>query len=186
MKCIYCLQDKDKNLFDREHIIPKGLGTFGAHTPTLINKVCKACNGSLGKTIDNPLCRSGFAFDRHMKKVFKKTDDVSHHRHLPSTDLYIIEGKCKGHQVRSFIYKGDSPQWKNIYVLIERVPPSTLSSDHINFDHFIELSFNKNQTITATVVLFNHWEFQLVLSQYYTGIVGYKYSSTYRPSVQNE
>lgn len=34
-----------------------------------------------------------------MKKVFKKTDDVSHHRHLPSTDLYIIEGKYKGHQV---------------------------------------------------------------------------------------
>ena len=99
MKCIYYLHDKGKSLFDKEHIIPKGLGTFGAHTPTLINKVCKECNGSLGKTIDNPLCRSGFAFDRHMKKVFKKTDDVSHHRHLPSTDLYIIEGKYKGHQV---------------------------------------------------------------------------------------
>lgn len=99
MKCIYCLQEKEKKLFNREHIIPKAFGTFGTSTPTLIYKVCISCNQRLGDTIDNELSRSGINFDRHPHKIFKKDKDFSHQKYLPSTKINIASGKYEGQEV---------------------------------------------------------------------------------------
>jgi hypothetical protein len=52
-KCIYCLCQNVE--FSTEHVITKGLGTYGADTwtiPKSDEKVCKNCNTSFGVTID--------------------------------------------------------------------------------------------------------------------------------------
>lgn len=57
-KCIYCLNEKAEESFDKEHVIPQNFGTFSGSSPVLSNcEVCKECNGNFGSTIDNNLTR---------------------------------------------------------------------------------------------------------------------------------
>jgi HNH endonuclease len=57
-QCIYC--KKLNVVFNREHVIPKAFGSFGAETMVLKNSVCQTCNEDFGKEIDQVLSRDSF------------------------------------------------------------------------------------------------------------------------------
>ena len=63
MRCIYCKEEKNSTDFsNREHVIPAGIGTFGAgiRTPTLINLVCNTCNQAMGNDLETPCIRETY------------------------------------------------------------------------------------------------------------------------------
>jgi len=55
--CIYCLKPKERNLFDREHVIPESFGKFIPNNLTLIKTVCKECNSYFGIELESFLAR---------------------------------------------------------------------------------------------------------------------------------
>ena len=58
MVCIYCKTDKPQRLFNKEHVLPRCLGTF-LDAPTL-KCVCKACNQAFGDQLEIALGRDSF------------------------------------------------------------------------------------------------------------------------------
>jgi hypothetical protein len=50
-KCIYCLEDKPKSDFTKDHVIPESFGKF-KNNFTLINKVCGKCNEYFGDELE--------------------------------------------------------------------------------------------------------------------------------------
>jgi len=62
-RCIYCLEEKDRSLFNREHVVPQAFGRFKG-APTLArprrNRVCAACNHRLGRHLDVGLARGSW------------------------------------------------------------------------------------------------------------------------------
>lgn len=62
--CIYCLERKSDELFDREHVIPEAFGKFEANL--VLDCVCTDCNGYFGSTLDLKLARDSIeGLDRH-------------------------------------------------------------------------------------------------------------------------
>ena len=57
-ECIYCRSKE--NAFDREHVIPQGLGTFEPESFILYDAVCKPCNGYFGRTLEDSLSHDSF------------------------------------------------------------------------------------------------------------------------------
>ncbi|MGB8294929.1 MAG: HNH endonuclease [Polyangia bacterium] len=53
-RCIYCLEEKPPDDFNREHVIPQAFGRFAGQSPTL-DCVCRLCNSSLGRELDESL-----------------------------------------------------------------------------------------------------------------------------------
>lgn len=49
--CIYCLESKSVDSFDRDHVLPRFLGTFDDGLPRL-DCVCKRCNGYFGREVE--------------------------------------------------------------------------------------------------------------------------------------
>lgn len=53
--CIYCLEKKPDELFNREHVIPEAFGKF--ENNLVLDCVCKDCNDHFGGTLDRKLAR---------------------------------------------------------------------------------------------------------------------------------
>jgi hypothetical protein len=61
--CIYCLERKPDEAFDREHVIPQAFGKFERNL--VLDCVCKACNQYFANTIDLKFARDSIeGFDR--------------------------------------------------------------------------------------------------------------------------
>ncbi len=54
-RCIYC---GSIGPFDEEHTLPRCLGEF-KNSPKLNNRVCRNCNGQIGRESEEQFCRSG-------------------------------------------------------------------------------------------------------------------------------
>lgn len=54
--CIYCMESKPVNKFDREHVLPEAFGRFN-NALVLHDIVCKDCNQYFGNTVDKILAR---------------------------------------------------------------------------------------------------------------------------------
>lgn len=72
-KCIYCLNDKAGSEFDKEHVVNRAFGTYGAETPTL-DCVCRECNNCLGTTIDHKLARGTYEGIERLRQGVKRAD----------------------------------------------------------------------------------------------------------------
>jgi hypothetical protein len=53
--CIYCKETKGKSEFNREHVVPQSFGRFEGNL--VLRKVCRECNGVMGKDLDQFLAR---------------------------------------------------------------------------------------------------------------------------------
>lgn len=57
MICIYCVTDKPRHSFNREHVLPESFGRFRDNL-VLHDAVCSDCNRYFGETLDRALARS--------------------------------------------------------------------------------------------------------------------------------
>jgi hypothetical protein len=54
-KCIYCLEDKEEAEFNREHVIPRMMGTYQNGFVLNNNQVCQECNSYFSRELENPI-----------------------------------------------------------------------------------------------------------------------------------
>jgi hypothetical protein len=79
-RCIYCLIDKPRSEFNREHVLPEAFGRF-RNAPVLHEAVCEHCNSYFGSTLDLVLSRSSSeGLERYGWQV-KPADDIVHFRY---------------------------------------------------------------------------------------------------------
>ena len=50
-QCIYCLENKDKTLFNRQHVMPQSFGHFRGAL-VLHDTVCQDCNQFIGDELE--------------------------------------------------------------------------------------------------------------------------------------
>jgi hypothetical protein len=96
--CIYCKEEKLCNDFNKEHVFHKAFGTFGANTPTLINKVCKACNDYFAKTIDLSL-RNTYEGNERFNRRLKSCTEYVHAKHSKNVTRIGINGDFKAQEL---------------------------------------------------------------------------------------
>ncbi|MCH7562382.1 MAG: hypothetical protein IH968_01045 [Gemmatimonadetes bacterium] len=78
--CIYCLEQKARNQFSTEHVLPKALGGFKqALTLSRSTKpyVCAMCNQLFGETIDRLLTREGHEGFLRLKHALKSVHEIA-------------------------------------------------------------------------------------------------------------
>lgn len=56
--CIYCLEDKPADAFNREHVLSQGFGVYEQNLT--LGDVCLDCNGTMGREIETPGIRGSF------------------------------------------------------------------------------------------------------------------------------
>lgn len=59
-KCIYCLEDKDESEFNREHVIPRMMGTYQNGFVLNEFQVCKECNSYFSRELENKIGLNSF------------------------------------------------------------------------------------------------------------------------------
>ena len=93
-RCIYCLETKGDEQFNREHVIPEGFGMFEGNL--VLDCVCKDCNDHFGRTLDLKLGRDAIeGIDRFRHGV--KTPDEYKSLGKRSTSYHeVMEGPLKG------------------------------------------------------------------------------------------
>jgi hypothetical protein len=58
--CVYCLQDKPTLDFNKEHVAPKSFGTYQNSMTLHENQVCKQCNDTFSKELENEIADDSF------------------------------------------------------------------------------------------------------------------------------
>jgi HNH endonuclease len=58
-RCIYCREELGNEHFNREHVIPRHLGTF-ENNQTLIRTVCASCNSYFSANLEHAFGRDSF------------------------------------------------------------------------------------------------------------------------------
>ena len=54
-KCIYCLEEKEDTEFNREHVVPRMMGTYDNGYVLSNHQVCQACNSYFSTNIENSI-----------------------------------------------------------------------------------------------------------------------------------
>jgi hypothetical protein len=75
-KCIYCLEEKELSLFNREHVLPEAFGKFKNNLPRL-RCVCCCCNKYFGEHIELIFYRGGLEATYRLQKGLKAPHEVS-------------------------------------------------------------------------------------------------------------
>lgn len=96
-KCIYCLQEKESNDFNREHVIPKSFGKF-RNNFTLLNLVCKDCNDFFSKELELPLGRDS------MEALLRIRYDIKPSREFNFKSLNRVSFRMKTRDVYNGMY----------------------------------------------------------------------------------
>jgi hypothetical protein len=56
--CIYCQEEKSRDHFNREHVLPRSFGTFNQNL--VLNSVCKECNSYFADNLELKMARDSF------------------------------------------------------------------------------------------------------------------------------
>lgn len=138
-QCIYCKKIKKKNDFNREHVIPKSFGVFGADTLTLNDCVCEECNSFFSKNLENILGRdtifglayrgiSGISKPNDMKKSLrfnrKRFDTMIFHSELGMliVDIHLNKEKGFDYSLANQILVSNSTKGRRVPFRISRLP----------------------------------------------------------------
>src|SRR5690349_17003409 len=71
--CIYCLEDKTDERFDREHVIPQAFGVF--QNNLVLESVCIECNTYFGRELDLKLARDAPEAHLRVKHGLKRASE---------------------------------------------------------------------------------------------------------------
>lgn len=58
--CIYCKKEKNESEFNREHVVPRMLGTYENGFVLSNNEVCKECNSYFSRELENKLSLNSY------------------------------------------------------------------------------------------------------------------------------
>jgi len=93
-RCIYCLETKSEELFNREHVIPEGFGTFEGNL--VLECVCKECNDLFGRTLDLKLGRDAIEGIDRFRHGLKTPAEYKSLGKRSTSYHEVMEGPLKG------------------------------------------------------------------------------------------
>ena len=59
-KCIYCLQEKEDDQFNKEHVVPQMMGKYNNGYVLSHNQVCQECNSYFCNELENKIGLDSF------------------------------------------------------------------------------------------------------------------------------
>lgn len=60
-RCIFCLEEKPATEFNREHVVPRMMGTYDGSSPVLIHyEVCQGCNSFFSERLENEIALDSY------------------------------------------------------------------------------------------------------------------------------
>jgi hypothetical protein len=104
-KCIYCLDDLERSLFDKEHVLPIAFGRFKDNL-TLPHHVCKGCNSYFGRNLDFFLARDSIEALRRLTHGLKPLGEVKDLLLERLSLLLAEEGQWKGVRLQLRVQRG--------------------------------------------------------------------------------
>lgn len=110
-KCIYCKKEKDASEFNREHVVPRMMGTYENGFVLNDNQVCKECNTCFSIELENPISLDSFEAFLRMQHGRGMSDGRTLGNHRIS--LTGNEGVFKG---LNFSVVADSQNDENIHL----------------------------------------------------------------------
>lgn len=93
--CIYCRTEKDENEFNREHVVPRMMGTYQQGLVLSDHQVCQACNSYFSKEIEDKIALDSYEAFLRMRYGTKTMTDGRKVRHN-RLSLHGAEGIFKG------------------------------------------------------------------------------------------
>ena len=97
MVCIYCKAEKPAHLFNKDHVLPRCLGTF-INAPTL-TCVCKECNQAFGDDLELALGRDSYEALLRFQHKLKPLQEVVELRNRNLTATLNVDGPCRGARI---------------------------------------------------------------------------------------
>ncbi len=89
-KCIYCLQEKNENEFNREHVVPRMMGTYKNGFVLSDFQVCQECNTYFSEQLEN-----GIALDSYeaLLRMQHRDTPMSDGRKLIGDRIRLVGGE---------------------------------------------------------------------------------------------
>ena len=130
-RCIYCLNEKDESLFNREHVVPEAFGTFKGNL--VLDCVCQSCNSFFSKELDLKLARDTIEGLERFKSGLKQPQEFKSLGKRSTSRVEIVQdGPMKG-VICEMRPKSDYPGFD-----IEPLPQIGLSNNEDGpFDFFL-------------------------------------------------
>ena len=73
--CIYCLTEKDESAFNREHVVPRMMGTYNNGFVLGNHQVCEECNSYFSKELENKIGLDSYEAFLRMQYGNKRMSD---------------------------------------------------------------------------------------------------------------
>jgi hypothetical protein len=93
-RCIYCLEERPADAFNREHVVPEAFGKFEQNL--VLDCVCKSCNDFFGKTLDLKLGRDTVEGLDRFRSGLKTRDEYKGLGRQSTSRVEVMEGPLKG------------------------------------------------------------------------------------------
>ena len=93
-KCIYCLQEKDETAFNREHVVPRMMGTYQNGYVLSNYEVCEECNSYFSRELEDKIGLNSIESFLRMQHGREMSDGRTMRR--DRTRFYGTEGIFKG------------------------------------------------------------------------------------------
>ena len=131
-KCIYCLEEKRKDEFNREHVVPRMMGTYQDGFVLNDNQVCEECNKYFSRNIENAISLNSFEGllrMQHGSRVMSEGRALKGHR----ISLIGNEGVFKG---LNFSVFADSTNDERIHLDISPCIGIIRDIDNNEYDYY--------------------------------------------------
>ena len=112
-KCVYCLQDKPKSEFNKEHVNPKAFGTFVNNMTLSDQQVCKMCNTAFSAELESVIAEDSL---EALSRITSGTQNFEDGYELHNTRIKIRgqDGVLKGLDFRVLTDKTNAENIKVI------------------------------------------------------------------------
>lgn len=129
-KCIYCLKEKSPDDFNREHVVPRMMGTYQDGFVLNDNQVCQECNSYFSRELENAVGLDSLEAFLRMQHGNKTMSDG---RTLQKRRISLVgnEGIFKG---LSFTVVADSANEERVHFDIS--PCIGIARDNNEYDYF--------------------------------------------------
>ncbi len=118
-KCIYCLQEKDESEFNREHVVPRMMGTYNQNGMVLSeHQVCKDCNSYFSTDLESTIALDSYEGLLRFLTGTKK----AHEKREIGTSALCIEGQNNIFKGMSFHASTSATPNNNCYIQLETDP----------------------------------------------------------------
>ena len=103
-KCIYCLEEKEDRFFNKEHVVPRMMGTYNNGLVLSHKQVCESCNSFFRDELENKLDLDSFEAWLRMQYRTKPLANgtILRKQRITVNDIKLAIDECKNDGFNTF------------------------------------------------------------------------------------